>query len=144
MSDFADGFRSGLMEAVHTLRTAAEEHRADSRASKKVLEAQAHELAAAVIGSWAEGICINANRALVPSGPNCEDCPPENYETNVTRCESCPRRNRLMVSALQSARRFLRNQDGAGFGTTKMEGSDFYMWASTIASEIDAALGESK
>jgi hypothetical protein len=66
MTDFADGFRTGLMEAAHTLRTAAEEHRADSRASKKVLEAQAHELAAVLLGSWANGLEINANRAIVP------------------------------------------------------------------------------
>lgn len=44
--------------------------------------------------------------------------------------------------AAASALRFLRNQDGAGFGTTKMEGSEFYMWASCIASELHDALGE--
>lgn len=107
------------MEAVHTLRTAAEAHRADSRASKKVLEAQAHELAAALLGSWAEGLAINANRAIVPE-------------------------NDKMKVALDCARRFLRNQDGAGFGTTKMEGGEFFMWASTIASQIDEALGDAR
>ena len=46
---------------------------------------------------------------------------------------------RLQVAA-DCARRFLRNQDGAGFGTTKMEGGEFYMWASCIASQLDEAL----
>jgi hypothetical protein len=64
MTDYAQGFYDGLMEAARVLREAAEDHRNQARETRKVLESQAHELGAAVLGSWANGLEINANRSL--------------------------------------------------------------------------------
>ena len=61
---YAQGFHDGMQEAARTLREAAEDHRNQSRECKKVLEAQAHELAAALLGSWANGLEMNASKAL--------------------------------------------------------------------------------
>lgn len=116
-SDFTQGFHAGCSEAARMLREAANDHTQVAEESRKVLEKQANELAAAILLSWANGIEMTANR--VASG------------------KSDP--TALHVAAA-SALRFLRNQDGAGFGTTKMEGSEFYMWASCIASDLDSAL----
>lgn len=81
--DYLGGFVAGLREAAHTLHEAARQHSADGEKSKKVLEAQAHQLAAALLGSWANGLEINADRALVPVAPpaaaspwrTMDDCP---------------------------------------------------------------------
>jgi len=58
--DFAAGFRAGMYEAANTLRLAATDHEQVSAASKKVLDAQANDLAAAILRSWANGLEINA------------------------------------------------------------------------------------
>lgn len=68
MSEYLNGFCDGLNEAARTLREAARGHMEDGAASKKVLEAQAHQLAAALLASWANGLQINAERALREMG----------------------------------------------------------------------------
>lgn len=60
--DYDQGFRDGLAEAARMLRHAAEDHMGDSKASKKVLEGNAHSLAAALFYSWANGIEMAAEK----------------------------------------------------------------------------------
>lgn len=64
MSEYLNGFVAGLREAGRTLREAANDHLRDSQQSAKVLEAQAHQLAAAILAAWANGLEINADAAL--------------------------------------------------------------------------------
>lgn len=66
--DFTRGFASGMAEAARILRDAAEDHRDQARACKKVLEAQAHELAAALLDSWANGFTMKAD--ALPQEPS--------------------------------------------------------------------------
>ena len=73
MTTYAQGFYDGLLEAARVLRDAADDHRNQSRESKKVLEAQAHELGAALLGSWANGLEINANTAVALLSPPIAD-----------------------------------------------------------------------
>lgn len=63
MSDYLNGFTDGLKEAARTLREAASDHHEQSVASKKILEAQAHQLAAALFASWANGLDMQADAA---------------------------------------------------------------------------------
>jgi hypothetical protein len=63
-TDYAQGFVDGLKESARTLREAARDHYEQSIASKKVLEAQAHQLAAALFASWANGLDIRADNFL--------------------------------------------------------------------------------
>lgn len=58
--NFKNGFYNGILEASRTLRVAAQEHKEVAEASKKILDVQANELAAAVLLGWANGIEINA------------------------------------------------------------------------------------
>lgn len=64
MSEFADGFRAGLHEGARTLREAALEHYRDGEAAKKILETQAHQLAGALLSSWANGLDMNAEKSV--------------------------------------------------------------------------------
>jgi hypothetical protein len=66
MTTYEQGFHDGLMEAARVLREAADDHRSQARENRKVLESQAHGLGAALLGSWANGLEINANRAAPP------------------------------------------------------------------------------
>ena len=61
-SDYSAGFKAGMAEAANTLRAAANEHDVEAASSKKVLESQAHQLAAALFRSWANGIDINSDK----------------------------------------------------------------------------------
>lgn len=63
-NEFVQGFYAGMCEAARTLREAANEHKKDAEASKKILDAQANELAAAILYGWANGLEINAQKAL--------------------------------------------------------------------------------
>jgi len=62
MSDFIQGFHAGCCESARMLREAANEHTQVAEASRKVLDKQANELAAAILLSWANGIEMNASR----------------------------------------------------------------------------------
>ena len=64
MSDYLNGFVAGIQEAARTLREAAREHHERSTVEKTVLGAQAEQLAAALLASWANGLDMNADRAL--------------------------------------------------------------------------------
>ena len=61
MSEYAQGFGDGFREAAKQLRDAAYDHKTMASESKKVLEIQAHELAAALFYSWANGFELNAD-----------------------------------------------------------------------------------
>lgn len=61
MSEYAQGFGDGLREAAKQLRDAANDHKIMASESKKVLDTQAHELAAALFYSWANGFEMNAD-----------------------------------------------------------------------------------
>ena len=58
---YVEGFVAGLKEAANTLRMAANDHSVEAHNSKKVLEAQANELAEAILRSWANGLDIQAD-----------------------------------------------------------------------------------
>lgn len=118
VSDYIQGFHAGISEAARAMREAAREHTEQCAATKNIVEAQGHQFAATVLASYANGLLINASVAF----PDKAD-------------------NQALIFAAQSVLRFLRNQDGAGFGTTKMEGSEFHMWASTLANDLQEALG---
>lgn len=60
---YSQGFGDGVREAANTLRNAARDHLDQSKTSKKVLESQAHLLAASLLASWANGLDINADRS---------------------------------------------------------------------------------
>ncbi len=47
---------------------------------------------------------------------------------------------RALREALEAAQAFLTNKDGAGFGTTRMEGSQFYHDAEAVERKISTAL----
>lgn len=64
-SDFTQGFHAGCCEAARMLREAANEHTQVAEQSRKVLDKQANELAAAILLSWANGIEMNANRVAL-------------------------------------------------------------------------------
>lgn len=64
MSEFADGFRAGVHEGARMLREAAYDHLRDCQESKKVLEAQAHQLASVLLSSWANGLDMNAEKSV--------------------------------------------------------------------------------
>jgi hypothetical protein len=68
MSEYLNGFVDGLKEAARELNEAARDHYEQSVASKKILESQAHQLAASLLSSWANGMIIRADAAL--STPN--------------------------------------------------------------------------
>ncbi len=61
-----EGRREGLMDAARTLWEAANNHHNLGRDSKTVLEKHAHELAAALLCSWGNGLEIQANN--LPAG----------------------------------------------------------------------------
>lgn len=63
---FADGFKTGMLEACRTLHEAAVQHHKDADDSRKVLDTHAHRLAAHLLQSWANGLEINAHRVLEP------------------------------------------------------------------------------
>lgn len=67
-SEYAQGFLAGMRDAARTLREAANGRLSDCQASKKVLESQAHQLAAALLASWANGLEINAETACRAMG----------------------------------------------------------------------------
>lgn len=60
-TDYFQGFVAGLKEGARTLREAAKDHYEQSIASKKVLENQAHQLAASLFVSWANALDIRAD-----------------------------------------------------------------------------------
>lgn len=64
MSEYLNGFADGLKDASRELNEAARDHHEQSIGSKKVLEAQAHQLAASLLSSWANGMIIRADMAL--------------------------------------------------------------------------------
>lgn len=61
---YAAGFKAGMLEACRTLHEAAVQHHKDADESRKVLDIHAHRLAAHILQSWANGLEINAGRAL--------------------------------------------------------------------------------
>ena len=68
MDQYHLGFSDGMVEAERMLREAANFHKEEASSSKKVLESQAHELATALLSSWANAIEIRRNAALAQAG----------------------------------------------------------------------------
>lgn len=63
-NEFLQGFHAGMCEAARTLREAANDHKQIAENSKKILDGQANEMAAAILYGWANGLEINAQKAL--------------------------------------------------------------------------------
>lgn len=63
-SEFLQGFYAGMIEAARTLREASHDHNLQSQQAKKVVEIGAHMMAASLLSSWANGLEINARKAL--------------------------------------------------------------------------------
>lgn len=57
-------FAAGMMQAVWTLRNAANTHEAEAKLSKKVVESEGHNFAARILRSYANGLEIDAERKL--------------------------------------------------------------------------------
>lgn len=55
-------FKSGMLQAVWTLRNAANTHEAEAALSKKVVESEGHNFAARILRSYANGLEIDAEK----------------------------------------------------------------------------------
>lgn len=64
MKTYKQGLSDGFQNAADTLREAAIKHIEDSRQTRKIVEAQAHELAAALLESYANGFVMRAEMEM--------------------------------------------------------------------------------